>query len=119
MTRTFPVKRLIKAGLVSEEDYKALEDYTMRLFERGTQIAAKRGLILVDTKYEFGKDKNGVITLIDEIHTPDSSRYFYSEMATTNVRKTASLRNSSPRNSSASGLWKTVSRAAMAKKSRL
>ena len=69
----------VATGLVSEEDYKALEDYTMRLFERGTQIAAKRGLILVDTKYEFGKDKNGVITLIDEIHTPDSSRYFYSE----------------------------------------
>ena len=72
-------EEIIKAGLVSEEDYKALEDYTMRLFERGTQIAAKRGLILVDTKYEFGKDRNGVITLIDEIHTPDSSRYFYSE----------------------------------------
>ena len=64
---------------MNEKDYAALEEYTYRLFERGTEIAAQRGLILVDTKYEFGKDKNGVITLIDEIHTPDSSRYFYSE----------------------------------------
>lgn len=70
---------IIASGLVNEKDYAALEEYTYRLFERGTEIAAQRGLILVDTKYEFGKDKNGVITLIDEIHTPDSSRYFYSE----------------------------------------
>jgi phosphoribosylaminoimidazole-succinocarboxamide synthase len=65
--------------VVSEEDYLILEDYTRKLFQRGTQIAAKRGLILVDTKYEFGKTKEGKIVLIDEIHTPDSSRYFYAD----------------------------------------
>lgn len=65
--------------IVSEEDYLVLEDYTRKLFARGTEIAAKRGLILVDTKYEFGKTKEGKIVLIDEIHTPDSSRYFYQE----------------------------------------
>lgn len=70
---------IIKRGIVSEEDYKVLEDYTHKLFNRGTEIAAERGLILVDTKYEFGKDRNGKIVLIDEIHTPDSSRYFYKE----------------------------------------
>ncbi len=69
---------IINHGLVSEADYQKLEDYTYRLFERGTQMAKDRGLILVDTKYEFGK-VNGEITLIDEIHTPDSSRYFYLE----------------------------------------
>ena len=69
---------IIKRGIVSEEDYLQLEKYTRALFERGTQIAAERGLILVDTKYEFGK-KNGKIYLIDEIHTPDSSRYFYAD----------------------------------------
>jgi phosphoribosylaminoimidazole-succinocarboxamide synthase len=63
--------------VVSEEDYIVLEDYTRKLFQRGTEIAAKRGLILVDTKYEFGKTNEGKIVLIDEIHTPDSSRYFY------------------------------------------
>lgn len=68
---------LLKRGIVSEEDYTQLEDYTRKLFERGSQIAAERGLILVDTKYEFGKTKDGKIVLIDEIHTPDSSRYFY------------------------------------------
>ena len=68
---------ILNQGLVSEEDYIELENYTLRLFERGTEIAKQKGLILVDTKYEFGKDSNGVITLIDEIHTPDSSRYFY------------------------------------------
>ena len=62
-------------GLVSKEDYEVLEKYTLALFQRGTEIAAKRGLILVDTKYEFGK-ANGTIYLMDEIHTPDSSRYF-------------------------------------------
>ena len=67
---------IISQGLVSEEDYKKLEDYTRKLFQRGTEMAHKMGLILVDTKYEFGK-KNGEIILIDEIHTPDSSRYFY------------------------------------------
>ena len=70
---------IIKKGIVSETDYLVLEDYTRKLFQRGTEIAASRGLILVDTKYEFGKTKEGQIVLIDEIHTPDSSRYFYAE----------------------------------------
>ena len=70
---------ILSGGIVSEEDYLVLEKYTRDLFERGTEIAAKRGLILVDTKYEFGKTKDGKIVLIDEIHTPDSSRYFYTE----------------------------------------
>ena len=70
---------ILVKGIVSEEDYLVLEDYTRKLFQRGTEIAAKRGLILVDTKYEFGKTKDGKIVLIDEIHTPDSSRYFYTE----------------------------------------
>jgi phosphoribosylaminoimidazole-succinocarboxamide synthase len=65
--------------LVSEVDYLVLEKYTRALYQRGTEIAASRGLILVDTKYEFGKTKDGQIVLIDEIHTPDSSRYFYAE----------------------------------------
>ncbi len=69
---------IIKRGLISAEDYAQIEEITYKLFERGTEIAAKRGLILVDTKYEFGKI-DGKIVLIDEIHTPDSSRYFYSE----------------------------------------
>ena len=71
-------EEILKQGLVSKEDYELLEKYTLALFQRGTEIAAKRGLILVDTKYEFGK-ANGTIYLMDEIHTPDSSRYFYSE----------------------------------------
>jgi phosphoribosylaminoimidazole-succinocarboxamide synthase len=70
---------ILKRGIVSEDDYLVLEKYTRDLFQRGTEIAAKRGLILVDTKYEFGKTKEGKIVLIDEIHTPDSSRYFYAE----------------------------------------
>lgn len=70
---------ILKRGIVSEEDYMVLEDYTRKLFKRGTEIAASRGLILVDTKYEFGKTKDGKIVLIDEIHTPDSSRYFYAD----------------------------------------
>ena len=70
---------ILKRGIVSKEDYEVLEKYTQALFQRGTEIAAKRGLILVDTKYEFGKTKDGKIVLIDEIHTPDSSRYFYAE----------------------------------------
>jgi phosphoribosylaminoimidazole-succinocarboxamide synthase len=70
---------ILKRGIVSEEDYKILEDYTRKLFQRGTELASKRGLILVDTKYEFGKTKEGKIVLIDEIHTPDSSRYFYAD----------------------------------------
>ena len=72
-------EEIIKQGIVAEKDYLILEDYTRRLFQRGTEIAAKRGLLLVDTKYEFGKMKEGKIVLIDEIHTPDSSRYFYAE----------------------------------------
>ena len=71
-------EEIIAQGLVSEEDYKVMEDYTRRLFKRGQEIAARQGLILVDTKYEFGK-RDGKVYLIDEIHTPDSSRYFYAE----------------------------------------
>jgi phosphoribosylaminoimidazole-succinocarboxamide synthase len=71
-------EEIIANGLVNREDYEQLEHYTQALFKRGTEIAAQKGLILVDTKYEFGK-KNGKIYLIDEIHTPDSSRYFYVE----------------------------------------
>ncbi|MGA1226262.1 MAG: phosphoribosylaminoimidazolesuccinocarboxamide synthase [Tamlana sp.] len=70
---------ILKRGIVSEEDYLVLEDYTCKLFKRGSDIAASHGLILVDTKYEFGKTKDGKIVLIDEIHTPDSSRYFYAD----------------------------------------
>ncbi len=70
---------ILAKGIVSEEDYVVLEKFTQALFKRGTEIAAKRGLILVDTKYEFGKTADGKIVLIDEIHTPDSSRYFYAE----------------------------------------
>ncbi len=70
---------ILSKGIVSKEDYEILEKYTRALFKRGSEIAAKRGLILVDTKYEFGKTKDGEIVLIDEIHTPDSSRYFYAE----------------------------------------
>lgn len=70
---------ILKRGIVSQADYEVLEKYTRALFQRGTEIAAKRGLILVDTKYEFGKTKDGEIVLIDEIHTPDSSRYFYED----------------------------------------
>ncbi|HPS11726.1 MAG TPA: phosphoribosylaminoimidazolesuccinocarboxamide synthase [Prolixibacteraceae bacterium] len=71
-------EEILAAGLVSKEDYEQLEKYTHAIFERGTQMAAEKGLILVDTKYEFGK-KDGKIYLIDEIHTPDSSRYFYAK----------------------------------------
>ncbi|ULB35768.1 MULTISPECIES: phosphoribosylaminoimidazolesuccinocarboxamide synthase [Proteiniphilum] len=71
-------EEILAQGLVSREDYEQLEEYTYALFKRGTEMAAEKGLILVDTKYEFGK-KDGKIYLIDEIHTPDSSRYFYSE----------------------------------------
>lgn len=70
---------ILAKGIVSEADYLVLEKYTRALYQRGTEIAASRGLILVDTKYEFGKTKDGQIVLIDEIHTPDSSRYFYAE----------------------------------------
>jgi len=70
---------ILNKAIVSEKDYAILEDYTRKLFQRGSDIAQSRGLILVDTKYEFGKTKEGKIVLIDEIHTPDSSRYFYLE----------------------------------------
>lgn len=72
-------ENILAKGIVSEEDYLVLEDYTRKLFQRGSDIATKRGLILVDTKYEFGKTSEGKIVLIDEIHTPDSSRYFYAD----------------------------------------
>ncbi|WP_455051023.1 phosphoribosylaminoimidazolesuccinocarboxamide synthase, partial [Hoylesella nanceiensis] len=71
-------EEIIAQGLVSAEDYAIMEDYTRKIFARGQEIAAKHGLILVDTKYEFGK-RDGKVYLIDEIHTPDSSRYFYAE----------------------------------------
>ncbi|KAA6337582.1 Phosphoribosylaminoimidazole-succinocarboxamide synthase [termite gut metagenome] len=71
-------EEIIKQGIVSREDYEVMEKYTYTLFQYGTKIAAEKGLILVDTKYEFGK-KDGKVYLIDEIHTPDSSRYFYTE----------------------------------------
>jgi phosphoribosylaminoimidazole-succinocarboxamide synthase len=71
-------EEILKQGIVAESDYKILEDYTFKLFNKGTELAAQRGLILVDTKYEFGKH-NGTIYLIDEVHTPDSSRYFYAD----------------------------------------
>ena len=71
-------EEIIAQGIVSAEDYAIMEDYTRKIFQRGQEIAAKRGLILVDTKYEFGK-RDGKVYLIDEIHTPDSSRYFYAE----------------------------------------
>jgi phosphoribosylaminoimidazole-succinocarboxamide synthase len=72
-------EEILSQGIVSKEDYEVLEKYTIALFQRGTEIAAKHGLILVDTKYEFGKTTDGKIVLIDEIHTPDSSRYFYAD----------------------------------------
>lgn len=72
-------EEIIGTGLVNEIDYLVLEKYTRSLYDRGTQMAAEKGLILVDTKYEFGQDENGEIYLIDEVHTPDSSRYFYTE----------------------------------------
>ena len=72
-------EEIVAQEIVSENDYLILEDYTRKLFQKGTEIAQKRGLLLVDTKYEFGKTKEGKIVLIDEIHTPDSSRYFYAD----------------------------------------
>ena len=72
-------EEIIRKGIVSLDDYEIIEKYTRLLFKRGSELANERGLILVDTKYEFGKTKEGKIVLIDEIHTPDSSRYFYSD----------------------------------------
>ena len=71
------IEEILLNNIVNEEDYLKLEDYSLKLFEEGSRIAKNQGLILVDTKYEFGKNKSGQIILIDEIHTPDSSRYFY------------------------------------------
>ena len=71
--------KILAQEIVSPSDYEVLEDYALKLFERGSQLASKRGLLLVDTKYEFGKTPDGKIVVIDEIHTPDSSRYFYKE----------------------------------------
>ena len=79
-------EEIIKQGLVSKEDYEVMEKYTRALFKRGTEIAAQKGLILVDTKYEFGK-RDGKVYLIDEIHTPDSSRYFYADCYQENFEK--------------------------------
>lgn len=79
-------EEILAQGLVSKEDYEQLEKYTYALFERGSQMAAEKGLILVDTKYEFGK-RDGKIYLIDEIHTPDSSRYFYADSYEDNFKK--------------------------------
>lgn len=72
-------EEIIARGIIPEADYRKMEEYALALFDRGSRIAAERGLILVDTKYEFGRTADGEIILIDEIHTPDSSRYFYSE----------------------------------------
>ena len=72
-------KSIIKQNIINKNDYEYLHEKSLELFKRGTDLASKNGLILVDTKYEFGYDSNGVITLIDEIHTPDSSRYFYKD----------------------------------------
>lgn len=73
------VEEILKSGLVEDFEWFQIQDYALKLFEKGTQMAKERGLILVDTKYEFGTDKNGNILLIDEVHTPDSSRYFMAE----------------------------------------
>lgn len=83
---------ILKRGIVSAEDYELMERYTYALFKRGSELAHKKGLILVDTKYEFGKTKDGVVVLIDEVHTPDSSRYFYAEGYEERLRKGKSQR---------------------------
>ena len=80
-------EEIIAQGIVREDEYRQLEEYTRKLYQRGQEFAHEQGLILVDTKYEFGKDKAGNIVLIDEIHTPDSSRYFYLETYEENQRK--------------------------------
>ena len=80
-------EHILEENIVSEKDYLVLEKYTRQLFQRGTEMAAARGLILVDTKYEFGKKSDGTICVIDEIHTPDSSRYFYAQGYTARQEK--------------------------------
>ena len=99
-------EEIIAQGLVSEEDYKAMEEYTRRLFAIGTKMANDKGLILVDTKYEFGKH-NGKVILIDEVHTPDSSRYFYADTYQ-ELFEAGKPSASSLRSLCASGLWKTA-----------
>ena len=94
---------ILNQGLVSEEDYVQLEKYTQELFTRGTEMAKERGLILVDTKYEFGKDSEGNIILIDEIHTPDSSRYFYIDGYEDKVESGESFQNNYQKNLFVSG----------------
>lgn len=80
-------EEIIRQGIIPESEYEKLEDYTRKLYQRGQEFAHEQGLILVDTKYEFGKDADGNIVLIDEIHTPDSSRYFYLDSYEENQRK--------------------------------
>ena len=87
--KIYPRSEIIRNGLISEENYNLIEKYTMDVFMRGSEIALKHGLILVDTKYEFGK-KDGRIYLIDEINTPDSSRYFYADKYQEHFEKGAS-----------------------------
>lgn len=101
-------EEILARGLATPEEYAILEKYTLALFERGTEIAAKRGLILVDTKYEFGKH-DGKIYLMDEIHTPDSSRYFYAEGYEERFKRVR-LRNNSQRSLYANGSWTMVSK---------
>ena len=103
MMRIFLEQDILRRGIVSGAEYVVLEDYTRKLFQRGSEIAASRGLILVDTKYEFGKTKSGQIVLIDEIHTPDSSRYFYAEGYQARQANRRDLKNSSPRSLCANG----------------
>ena len=104
-------EEIIAQGLVSEEDYRQMEEYTRALFRRGSEMAAEKGLILVDTKYEFGK-RDGKVILIDEIHTPDSSRYFYADGYQERFEKGdphASLRNSAKRYRSATSNFTSIS----------
>jgi len=104
-------EEILERGIVYEKHYKLLEEYTRKLFKRGTKLAAEKGLILVDTKYEFGA-RNGKIYLIDEIHTPDSSRYFY-QKDMKNVRKKERGKSNFRRNLSVNGLWKGTFRVCM------
>ena len=102
--------------MATPEEYEVLERYTLALFERGTKMAAERGLILVDTKYEFGKH-DGKIYLMDEIHTPDSSRYFYADGYTERFEKGEAQKQLS-KNLCANGSWPTASKAKKANKCR-
>lgn len=102
-------EQILEKGLVHEDEYLLLEKYSLALFQRGTELAAQRGLILVDTKYEFG-NFNGLIRLIDEVHTPDSSRYFYAEGYAERQQK-AKHKSNFLKNLSDNGSLKTASRA--------